>query len=93
MRALFDEKFKDVIEKSMLLSSQVSKKRVATIFRNFDKVIQDGGYEISEVNLFKSDLNSIFSIFPSKYSESKLGSERASALLDGLRRRLPKIYD
>ena len=77
----------------MLLSSQASKKRVATIFRNFDKVIQEGGYEISEINLLKSDLHTIFSIFPTKYSESKLGSERAAALLGGLRRRLPKIYD
>ena len=76
----------------MLLSSQTSKKRVATIFKNFDKQNKDGGYDLAEVNLLTSDLKTLFSVFPSKYSESKLGSERASALLGGLRRRLPKIY-
>jgi len=75
-----------------MVSSQAAKKRVATIFRAFDEIIDEEGYDISELAFLKSDLNAIFGSMPSKYSESKLGSERSAALLDGLRRRLPKVY-
>jgi len=38
-------------------------------------------------------MQTIFGHFKNKYQEEKLGSERASALLGGLIRRLPQIYD
>lgn len=87
-----DGQFATIIEKSMLVSSNASKKRIATIFRAFDEILDEEGYDISELGFLKSDLNAIFGSMASKYSESKLGSERSAALLDGLRRRLPRVY-
>jgi len=38
------------------VGQQAAKKRVAAIFKNFDEIINDDGYDLSELPMLKSDL-------------------------------------
>ena len=87
-----EQHFEEIVQASLEKSQVASKKRINTLFKNFDENAQEG-YQVEDVDqMLEEDLKAIFALVKSRFSERKVGSERSMNFVEALKDRVPQLY-
>ena len=86
-----EQHFEEIVQASLEKSQVASKKRINTLFKDFDTNAQEG-YEVENVEDLETEFKELFKIIKAKFSERKVGSERSMNFVEALKERLPQVY-